>query len=142
MKIWKMRRNCALTPSQLLKFYIALVCLSLTVATGFLLVGVKMILIFTAIELTAVTAGFLIYCRHALDYEEIEISGTRLLVRKFIAYKESVTEFNTRWVKLSHLEEHQKVFFVEQTGQRVEVGQFLRREQLKSLIAELKPYLG
>ncbi len=137
-----MRRNCALTPSQLLKFYIALVCLSLTVATGFLLVGVKMILIFTAIELTAVTAGFLIYCRHALDYEEIEISGTRLLVRKFIAYKESVTEFNTRWVKLSHLEEHQKVFFVEQTGQRVEVGQFLRREQLKSLIAELKPYLG
>ncbi|WP_255535073.1 DUF2244 domain-containing protein [Polynucleobacter sp. Nonnen-W13] len=137
-----MRRNCALTPSQLLKFYIALVCLSLTVATGFLLVGVKMILIFTAIELTAVTAGFLIYCRHALDYEEIEISGTRLLVRKFIAYKESVTEFNTRWVKLSHLEEHQKVFFVEQTGQRVEVGQFLRREQFKSLIAELKPYLG
>ena len=131
-----------MTPSQLLKFYIALVCLSLTVATGFLLVGVKMILIFTAIELTAVTAGFLIYCRHALDYEEIEISGTRLLVRKFIAYKESVTEFNTRWVKLSHLEEHQKVFFVEQTGQRVEVGQFLRREQLKSLIAELKPYLG
>ena len=137
-----MRRNCALTPSQLLKFYIALVCLSFTVATGFLLAGVKIILIFTAIELTAVTAGFLIYCRHALDYEEIEICGTRLLVRKFIAYKESVTEFNTRWVKLSHLEEHQKVFFVEQTGQRVEVGQFLRREQFKSLIAELKPYLG
>ncbi|MBU3561898.1 DUF2244 domain-containing protein [Polynucleobacter hallstattensis] len=142
MKIWKMRRNCALTPSQLLKFYIALICLSLTVATGFLLAGVKIILIFTAIELTAVTAGFLIYCRHALDYEEIEISGTRLLVRKFIAYKESVTEFNTRWVRLSHPDEHQKVFFVEQTGRRVEVGQFLRREQFKNLIAELKPYLG
>jgi len=142
MKIWKMRRNCALTPSQLLKFYIALVCLSLTVATGFLLAGVKIILIFTAIELTAVTVGFLIYCRHALDYEEIEISGTRLLVRKFIAYKESVTEFNTRWVRLSHPDGHQKVFFVEQTGQRVEVGQFLRREQFKGLIAELRPYLG
>ncbi|MBU3597619.1 DUF2244 domain-containing protein [Polynucleobacter bastaniensis] len=142
MKIWKMRRNCALTPSQLLKFYIALVCLSLTVATGFLLVGVKIILIFTAIELTAVTVGFLVYCRHALDFEEIEISGTRLLVRKFIAYKESVTEFNTHWVRLSHPEEHQKVFFIEQTDQRVEVGQFLRREQLQGLIAELRSYLG
>lgn len=137
-----MRRNCALTPSQLLKFYIALVCLSLTVATGFLLVGVKVILIFTAIELTAVTAGFLVYCRHALDFEEIEISGTRLLVRKFIAYKESVTEFNTHWVRLSHPEGHQKVFFIEQTDQRVEVGQFLRREQFQGLIAELRPYLG
>ena len=142
MKIWKMRRNCALTPGQLLKFYIALICLSLTVATGFLLAGVKMILIFTAIELTAVTIGFLIYCRHALDFEEIEISGTRLLVRKFIAYKETVIEFNTRWAKISSPEEHEKVFFIEQTGQRVALGQFLRPEQFRALIAELRPYLN
>lgn len=141
MKIWKMRRNCALTPGQLLKFYIALICLSLTVATGFLLAGVKMILIFTAIELTAVTIGFLIYCRHALDFEEIEISGTRLLVRKFIAYKETVIEFNTRWAKIAQPEEYEKVFFIEQAGQRVALGQFLRREQFKSLISELRPYL-
>ncbi|MBU3575226.1 DUF2244 domain-containing protein [Polynucleobacter sp. UK-Mo-2m-Kol15] len=141
MKIWKMRRNCALTPGQLLKFYIALICLSLTVATGFLLAGVKMILIFTAIELTAVTIGFLIYCRHALDFEEIEISGTRLLVRKFIAYKETVIEFNTRWAKVSQPEEYEKVFFIEQGGQRVALGQFLGREKFKSLIAELRSYL-
>jgi uncharacterized membrane protein len=137
-----MRRNCSLTPSQLLKFYIGLVSLSITVATGFLLAGVKMILIFTAIELTAVTIGFLVYCRHALDFEEIEISGTRLVVKKFIAYKETVIEFNTRWARLPQPEEHEKVFFIAQTGQSVELGQFLRREQLKSLIAELRPYLG
>jgi uncharacterized membrane protein len=142
MKTWKMRRNCALTPGQLLKFYLALVCLSVTVATGFLLVGVKMILIFTAIELTAVTIGFLVYCRHALDFEEIEIQGTRLIVRKFIAYKETVIEFNTRWVRFSQPQEHAKVFFIEQTGQSVELGQFIRREQFKGLIAELRPYLG
>ena len=137
-----MRRNCALPPGQLLKFYIALVVLSLTVATGFLLAGVKIILIFTVIELTAVTAGFLIYCRHALDYEEIEIDGTRLIVRRFIAYKETVLEFNTRWASLSQPDEHAKVFSIAQTGQSVELGQFLRREQFKSLLAELRPYLG
>lgn len=142
MKTWKMRRNCALSPGQLLKFYIALVVLSLTVATGFLLAGVKIILIFTAIELSAVTAGFLIYCRHALDYEEIEIDGTRLIVRKFIAYKETVLEFNTRWARLSQPDEHAKVFSIAQTGQSVELGQFLRREQFKSLISELRPYLA
>ena len=137
-----MRRNCALTPSQLLKFYLALVCLSVTVATGFLFAGVKIILIFTAIELTAVTIGFLVYCRHALDFEEIEISGTRLVVRKFIAYKETVVEFNTRWVRLSQPHEHEKIFFITQNGRCVEIGQFLRREQLKSLIAEIGSYLG
>lgn len=137
-----MRRNCSLTPSQLLKFYLGLVCLSVTVATGFLLVGVKMILIFTAIELTAVTIGFLVYCRHALDFEQIEISGTRLVVKKFIAYKETVIEFNTRWARLSQPQEREKTFSIAQTGQSVELGQFLRPEQLRSLIAEIRPYLG
>lgn len=101
-----------------------------------------MILIFTVIELTAVTIGFLVYCRHALDFEEIEIQGTRLIVRKFIAYKETAVEFNTRWVRLSQPKEHAKVFCIEQTGQSVELGQFIRREQFKGLIAELRPYLG
>jgi uncharacterized membrane protein len=142
MKSWKMRRNCALTPNQLLKFYLALVCLSVSVATGFLFAGVKIILIFTAIELTAVTIGFLVYCRHALDFEEIEISGTRLVVRKFIAYKETVMKFNTRWARLSQPNEYEKVFFIAQNGRRVEIGQFLRREQLKNLIAEIGFYLG
>ena len=131
-----------MTPGQLLKFYLALVCLSVTVAIGFLLAGVKIILIFTAIELTAVTTGFLIYCRHALDFEEIEISDTRLVIRKFIAYKETVVEFNTRWARLSPPQEHEKVFSIAQTGQSVELGQFLRREQLKSLVTELRAYLG
>ena len=86
---WQMRRNCALTPKQLLQFYIALVCLSLIVATGFFLAGVCVIPIFTALELTAVTIGFLIYCRHALDSETIEVDGKRLIVKKFIGYKET-----------------------------------------------------
>jgi uncharacterized membrane protein len=142
MKTWKMRRNCALSPGQLLKFYLALVCLSAMVATGFLLAGVKIILIFTAIEIAAVTIGFLVYCRHALDFEAIEINGTSLVVRKFIAYKETVIEFNTRWVRLPQPQENAKVFCIEQTGQSVELGQFIRREQFKDLIAQLRPYLG
>jgi uncharacterized membrane protein len=101
-----------------------------------------MILLFTAIELTAVTIGFLVYCRHALDFEAIEIQGTRLVVRKFIAYKETAIEFNTRWVRLSQSQENAKVFLIEQTGQSVELGQFIRREQFKTLFAELRPYLG
>lgn len=102
MKRWQMRRNCALSPKQLLKFYIALVCLSIAVAIGFFLAGVWVIPIFTALELTAVTVGFLIYCRHALDCETIEIEGKRLIIKKFIGYKETVYEFNSQWAKLSH----------------------------------------
>jgi uncharacterized membrane protein len=142
MKRWQMRRNCALTPKQLLQFYIALVCLSLTVATGFLLAGIWVIPIFTALELSAVTIGFLIYCRHALDCETIEIEGNRLIVKKFISYKEAIYEFNTQWVKIELPLEDSKVFLISQSNLRVEIGQFIRQEQQLSLIASVRAHLG
>ena len=142
MKTWQMRRNCALTPQQLLWFYIALVCLSLIVGIGFFLVGVWMIPVFTTLELTAVTIGFLIYCRHALDCETIEIEGKRLLVKKFIGYRETVYEFNAQWAKIEPPLEGSKTFFITQSDLRVELGQFIRQEQQIPLIASLRRYLG
>ena len=137
-----MRRNCALTPKQLLQFYIVLVCLSLVVATGFFLAGVWVIPIFTAIELSAVTLGFLIYCRHALDCETIEIDGTRLIIKKFIGYKETVYEFNSRWAKIELPIEGAKTFHINQSHLRVELGQFLRQEQQMALISSVRAHLG
>lgn len=141
MRRWQMRRNCALTPRQLLQFYIALVCLSLIVATGFWLAGVWMIPIFTAVELSAVTIGFLIYCRHALDCEAIEVDGKRLIVKKFIGYKETVYEFNTQWAKIDLPVEGAKTFYIRQSDLRVEIGQFLRYEQQLALIAQVRACL-
>ena len=77
---------------QLFNFYLALVCLSLIVATGFFLVGVWVVLIFTAIEIAAVTVGFLMYCRHALDHETIEVNDKHVLVKTFIGQKETLYE--------------------------------------------------
>lgn len=101
-----------------------------------------MILIFTILELSAVTIGFLIYCRHALDFETIEIHGKRLIVKKFIGYKESVFEFNSQWAKIEPPNEGSKTFHISQSGLRVELGQFLRHEQQISLITEVRAYLG
>jgi uncharacterized membrane protein len=141
-KHWQMRRNCALTPKQLLQFYIILVCLSLIVASGFLLAGVWMIPIFTAIELAAVTMGFLIYCRHALDCETIEINGKHLLVKKFIGYRETLYEFNAQWAKIEPPIEGSKIFYISQSSLRVELGQFIRHEQQLALIRQVRACLG
>lgn len=142
MRRWQMRRNCALTPKQLLQFYIALVCLSLIVATGFFLAGIWMIPIFTAIELSAVTIGFFVYCRHALDSETIEIDGKRLLVKKFIGYREALYEFNAQWVRIEQPQEDAKTFYISQSDLRVELGQFIRPEQQLALIKQIRACLG
>jgi len=142
IKRWQMRRNCALTPKQLFKFYIALVCLSLIVATGFFVAGVWVIPIFTALELSAVTIVFLIYCRHALDCETIEIEGKRLLVKKFIGYKETLYEFNVQWAKIEPPLGGSKIFKISQANLEVELGQLIRYEQQIALIAQVRACLG
>ena len=105
-----MRRNCALTPKQLLKFYIVLVCLSVTVATGFLLAGVWVIPIFTSLELAAVSIGFLIYCRKALDCETIQIDGKRLIVKNLSAIEKPLMSLIFNGQKLSPLSRGQRYF--------------------------------
>ena len=125
-----------------MQFYIALVFLSVVVAVGFLLAGVWVILIFTIAELSAVTIGFLIYCRHALDCETIEIDGTNLVVKKFIGYKEAVYEFNARWAKIELPIEGSKTFYICQSNLRVELGQFLRQEEQLVLISTIRAHLG
>ena len=142
MKRWQMRKNCALTPKQLLMFYIVLVCLSLIVATGFFLAGIWMISIFTALEICAVTFGFLIYSRHALDCETVEIEDKCLLVKKYIGHKETVYEFNTQWAKIEPPVAGSKTFNISQSQLRVELGQFIRHEQQIALIAQVRAHLG
>ena len=142
MKRWQMRRNCALTPKQLFSFYIALVCLSLIVATGFFVAGVWVISIFTALEISAVTIGFLIYCRHALDCETIEIEDKRLLVKKYIGHKETLYEFNTQWAKIEPPIQGSKIFKISQADVQVELGQFIRPEQQIALIAQVRACLA
>jgi uncharacterized membrane protein len=53
-----------------------------------------------------------------------------------------VLEFNTRWVRISLPQEAEKVFLIEEAGQSVQIGQFLRPEQFKRLVSELKSCLG
>ena len=141
MKRWQMRRNCALTPTQLFNFYLALVCLSLIVATGFFLVGVWVVLIFTGIEIAAVTVGFLIYCHHALDHETIEINDKHVLVKKFIGQKETLYQLNAEWVKLEPPVAGSKTFTIRQADLRVELGQFIRHEEQLTLISQVRAHL-
>jgi len=141
IKRWQMRRNCALTPKQLFSFYIALVCLSLLVATGFFLAGVWVVLIFTAIEIAAVTIGFLMYCRHALDNETIEINDKHVLVKKFIGQKETLYHLNAEWVKIEPPIAGSKTFSIRQADLRIELGQFIRHEEQLALIRQVRAYL-
>ena len=64
---WRLKRHCALRPSQLAWFYLSLCALSLTIAGFFWFQGATMVMPFAWLELAVVGAFFLLYARHAGD---------------------------------------------------------------------------
>src|SRR5471030_2748517 len=79
-RVWLLQRHRALSPRQLALAYGVLCGLSLSVAGGFLLLGVWQILFFSALEMSAVAFAFIYYARHAADHERIVLSCGCLLV--------------------------------------------------------------
>lgn len=79
---WRMRRNCSVTPTQLLSLFATLAVLSLGIAVFFWWHGALLVLPFTLVELFALAVAFRVYARHATDGEVIDLQADGLRVER------------------------------------------------------------
>jgi uncharacterized membrane protein len=122
-------------------FYASIVFFSLLVAGSFLLMGVWMVLIFTCIEIIALTIALYIYSRHALDYEKITIDGTNMTIEKSWGGKLERKELNTVWARISRTEKHLYRLVLQHADQETPIGIFVNRDDLPQFERELKMHL-
>lgn len=101
-----------------------------------------MILIFTSIEILAVTIALYVYSRHALDYEKITIVGKQLLFERSWGGKLQQHEFNTIWTKLVRSDSTGKDLILKASSKEVPIGFFISANQREQFENELKRYLG
>ena len=73
---WLLKRNCSITPRQLLWFYLSLCVVSFGIAAMFWVQGVRLVMPFAWLELLALGAALLLYARHATDSETIALPAT------------------------------------------------------------------
>lgn len=142
MRTWLMKRNCSFSPKQVGLFYLSIVSFSLLVAGYFLLIGVWMIIIFTTIEILALTIALYVYSRHALDYEKITIVGKQLLVERSWGGKVELTEFNTVWTKLIHKKDGGRDLVLVSSAKELPIGYFVLANQQEQFEKDLGSYLG
>ena len=142
MHTWLMKRNCSFSPRQVGLFYLSIVSFSLLVAGSFLFIGVWMIIIFTAIEITALTIALYVYSRHALDYEKITINGKQLLIEKSWGGKIQTDEFNTVWTKLHSSGTGKHNLTLKSANKEVPIGFFGRMSEQAQFEKDLGKYLG
>ena len=118
--------------------YGVLCLFSLAVATGFVMVGMWQVLLFTMLEMTAVAAAFLHYARHATDYEHIVLANGKLLVEQVSAGKMSTTQLELYFLRL-HMPTHpSELIHLESKGVAVDIGYFATDPRRRALAQELR----
>ncbi len=142
MRTWLMKRNCSFSPKQVGLFYLSIVCFSLLIAGYFLFIGVWMIIIFTSIEILALTIALYVYTRHALDYEKITIVDKQLFVERSWGGKVQIDELNTLWTKLHRSGTGRPSLTLKSSTKEVPIGFFVVMNKQEQFEKDLEKYLG
>ena len=142
MQTWLMKRNCSFSPKQVGLFYLSIVSFSLLVAGYFLFIGVWMIIIFTSIEILALTIALYVYTRHALDYEKITIVDKQLFVERSWGGKIQIDELNTLWTKLHRSGTGKSSLTLKSSTKEVPIGFFVVMNEQEQFEKDLEKYLG
>lgn len=135
---WLLKRNCSVTPAQLLWLYLSLCFVSLGIASFFWFQGAKMVMPFAWLELVAVGAAFRVYARHATDGERIVLQGGQLVVELENAGRLERAEFNREWVRVEPKNGDGSLIEVSGQGRSVSVGRHVRPELRPALAREIR----
>lgn len=139
---WVSKRNCSISPRQMLAAYAALCSMSLAVALFFTWHGAWYVLCFAVIEMAAVGSAFLLHGRHATDRERVALEYDNLVVE--LVRAEHVREFrlDARHAKVLAPTAYHCLIGIEALGTRVEIGRFLPSTKRQQFVRELSDALA
>lgn len=135
---WDLRRNCSLTPKQMLGFYLGLSSVSLSIAGIFWWLGARLVMPFAWLEVVAVGAALLVHARHVTDHESIRLQGDVLTVERACGAHTERCEFRTEWVRVESARSPGSLIELSERGRRVVVGRFVRPELRGQLAEEMR----
>jgi uncharacterized membrane protein len=135
---WFLRRNCSVTPRQLVLIYLSLCVVSLAIGGLFWFKGATLVLPIAWIELVAVGVAFLVYARHASDGETIRLSDGQLVVEQENGGKLRRSEFRREWVRVEPGAADSSLIALSGHGRTVHIGRFVRPELRPVLAREIR----
>jgi len=133
------KRNCSISPQDLLYVLAFLACVSLGIAAVFAFFGAWPVLPFAGVEVLALAVAFYLNGRHAADYERIALEDGKLVVEASDGGKLEHREFGLAWLRLDELRRGQDLrLLLRSRGDALEIGRHLDMERRVSLAARLR----
>jgi uncharacterized membrane protein len=122
--------------------WIGLLAVSLAVGMFFTLQGAWYVLIFSVLEMAAVTAAFIVYSRHATDLDRIVYEDGMLFVEKVRAGHAQLTQLDPCWLRIVPPERRRDPILLVARGVTVDVGTWLPDSERRALARELHEQLA
>jgi len=132
---WVLRRNCSLSPRQVLGVYLSLCAVSAVVAMAFWWQGAAPVLWFTGLELAAVGMALLVYACHATDRETITVGHGVVRVEHRCGRRVEKVQLDAAWLRVEPVG---GLVELSAQGRRVRVGRYTRAQWLPALVQELR----
>ena len=139
---WVFRKNCSLTPRQLLLWYLSLCVITLVIAGGFWLAGYWIVLPFAGLELGLVALAFAVYARHAADYEMVQLNRYQLKITRASGPNVVETVLSPQWVRLDYNGRYKSPLTISHKGQQLRIGKFIAEKDKPLLHKELRAALA
>jgi len=138
---WVFRKNCSLTPRQLLLWYLSLCVITLVIAGGFWLAGYWIVLPFAGLELGLVALAFAVYARHAADYEMVQLNRYQLKITRASGPNVVETVLSPQWVRLDYDGKYKTPLVVVHQGEKIKFGRYIAERDKPSMHKELRAAL-
>lgn len=135
---WVIKRNCSITPRQLLAVYASLCAVSLAIGGGFWWQGAPAVLAFAGVELLALGVALLVFARHAADRETITLDGQDLAVEHRCGSSTHCTRFRSAWVRVEPQGGQGSLVELSGEGASACVGRYLPAHLRAELAQELR----
>jgi uncharacterized membrane protein len=135
---WVMRRNCSITPRQLVAVYLSLCAVSLAISVAFWIAGAPTVLAFAGLELVLLGVAFALYARHATDCETITLAGRELAIEHRCGQAVARASFRAEWVRVEPASDDGSLVEVSGEGRHARVGRYVRPEWRSQLAQELR----
>ena len=133
-----LKRNCSISPAGLAGVFLALALAVLLIGVGFAIAGAWLVLPFAGLEVLLLGAAYLLYARHAADYERIVLESGRLTVEVADAERTARYEMEARRARVC-LEDERVV--LRGAREELELGRHLDAEGRARFAAELQKRL-
>lgn len=135
---WVLRRNCALTPVQLLLVFASLALISLGISLFWALQGAWVVVPFALVEILALAVAFMVYARHAADCERVRLGQEALVVERTVGAQHSVVQLPRAWLRVRLNAQLGGLVEISSGGSVESVGRFVDRERRELFFSGLR----